>query len=98
MTTRTHDHGALVGQVGAVFGALALAAVAWLAMLTFSSLNPPDTVRFAGAVFLPLGIGGSIGAAIAGRRGPGRPWALLGLGLSAAAVVALTAMMFAVDY
>ena len=98
MTTATRASGPLVGKMGAVFGALAAAATAWLAVLTFTSINPPDLVRFAGAVFLPIGIGGAIAAAIAERHGPGRGLALVGLGLAAVAVVVLVVMQFAVGY
>ena len=69
-----------------------------MAVLTFSSLDPPGAVRIAGAAFLPLGIGGAIGADIAGRHGASRPWAFLGVALAGAAVVALTVMQLVVDY
>ena len=97
MTTGAWEARPLVGQIGALFGALALAAVGWLALLTFSSLHPPEAVRIAGAAFLPLGICGAI-AGIVGRHGASRPWAFLGMALAAVAVVALTVMQFAVDY
>ena len=98
MTTGAWEARPLVGQIGALFGALSLAAVGWLALLTFSSLHPPEAVRIAGAAFLPLGIGGAILAGIVGRHGASRPWAFLGMALAAVAVVALTVMQFAVDY
>jgi hypothetical protein len=98
MTTATRTSSPLLGKLGAAFGAAALAATAWLALLTFTSFGPPDVVRFLGAVFLPIGIGGAIGVAIAERRGPGRRLALAGLGLAALAVVVLVVMQLAVGY
>ena len=51
-----------------------------------------------GSTFLPIGIGGAIGAAIPGRHGPSRPWAMLGLALAATAVVALVVLQVVVGY
>lgn len=98
MTTGTQRAESLVGQISAGFGALALVGVAWVAVLTFSSLDPPEAVRITGTLFLPLGLGGAVGAGIAGRHGASRPWALLGMALAAAAVVALTLMQLAAGY
>ncbi|MFI7063635.1 hypothetical protein ACIBL3_21805 [Kribbella sp. NPDC050124] len=94
----TWEQRPLIGQIAAVSGALALAAVVWAGVLTFSSLDPPQAIRIAGLAFLPLGIGVAAGAGAAGRHGASRPWALLGIALAATAVVALIAMQFAVDY
>jgi hypothetical protein len=78
---------------GAVSGALALVAVAWIGVISFSALDPPTLLRIVGSTLLPIGIGGAIGAWLAGRHGPGRQLLLLGMALAAAAVLALVVMV-----
>ena len=98
MSTATRASSPFLGTLGAAFGATALAATAWVALLSFTSFGPPDAVRFLGAIFLPIGIGGAIAVAIAERHGPGRRPAFVGLGLAALAVVGLVVMQFAAGY
>lgn len=98
MTMSARSSSPFLGRLGVAFGVAALAAIAWLALLSFTSFGPPDVVRFLGALFLPIGIGGAIGVAIAERRGPGRRLALIGLGLAGLAVVGLVVMQLAAGY
>jgi hypothetical protein len=93
-TSRSRQHAGLVSMI---FGALALAAVVWVALLTYV-INPPNWIRIAGSSFLPIGIVIGLGTGVLGRRGPERRWAITGLTLVAIAVITFTALNFSVDY
>lgn len=97
MSTRTSGTAPTAGTVGLVSGALALAAVGWVALLTYSSLDVPEGLRIAGSTLLPLGLVGAVGAAILARPGRGRSRTLVGLALAGAAVLGLVLLLVAAD-
>ena len=82
----------------AVFGALALAALIWLWSLTAVDFNPPNSVRIFGVAWLPIGVAGSLATGILGRRGPGRVGVVVGLVLTALAVIGFVVLMWTAEY
>ncbi|MBC7290585.1 MAG: hypothetical protein H5T83_04505 [Actinotalea sp.] len=100
MTTRMQDPLTLdrtvIGTAGVVLGALALAAVAWIAFLTFGTADVPQWLRVAGSAFLPLGLAGAVGAGLIAPPGPARRRAWLGMALAAVAALTLVVMLVAV--
>ena len=77
------------------FGAVAMAALLWITALSLlADFNPPDWIRVAGSMLLPVGLAGSVATGLAARRGPDRALALTGLVLSALAVAGFVVLMF----
>ncbi|GAA4378126.1 hypothetical protein [Agromyces bauzanensis] len=70
-----------------MFGLVALAAFAWLWVLSATPLDPPNWVRILGLVFLPIGLLGAVVTGIAGLRGA-RGWAVFGLVAAGLTIVA----------
>nr|WP_297427506.1 hypothetical protein [uncultured Actinotalea sp.] len=93
MTTRTQDPRLAIGTAGVVAGTLALAAVGWLAFLTWTSSDVPEWLRISGSTLLPLGLFSAAAAALLAPTGPARRRARTGLVLAAAAVLALTLLL-----
>ena len=78
-----------------MLGALALAATAFTYVLSLSdAFNPPDWVRAAGLVWLPIGFFGSPIAYTIARNGTGRARADLGLAIAGMALVAFVVLLF----
>lgn len=81
------------GRLSAVFGLLALAAFAWLWVLSATPFDPPNWVRILGLVFLPIGLVGALVTGIAGVRRPPRAWAVVGLAAAGATIVAFVLLV-----
>lgn len=94
---RTRPDPRWTGVVSTVLGALALVGVAWVWLLTATSLDPVEWLRIAGSWLIPLGLVGAVVTGPFGLHGPGRRWAIVGLGLAAATVVAFVVLYRAYD-
>lgn len=86
-----------LGTASATFGGVALAAMAWLWLLTLPEVNPPNFIRILGLIWLPIGAVVSVATGLLARRGGGRVGALVGLTLTAAALVWFVALMATAD-
>ena len=82
------------GTAALVMGALFVAATAFAALLSLSeSFNPPDWVRVAGLVWLPIGFFGTPIAFLVSRGGRGRTRGSVGLALAFAALVGFVVLL-----
>lgn len=83
------------GSLALVLGLMALAATAFTWVLSLSDdVNPPNGIRVAGLVWLPIGFFGAPLAFMAARRGPGRRHGLLGLATAGLGLVAFVVLLF----
>ena len=83
------------GRIALALGVLALAATVFTYVLSLSDLvNPPDWVRAAGLVWLPLGFFGTPIAYTVARNGPGRRAAEAGLAVAGVGLVAFVVLLF----
>lgn len=87
-----------VGVSSAVLGLIGLAGFAWTWILSVGPIDPPEWLRIAGVWLMPIGIFGALIAGIAGFRGPGRPWAIVGLVIAAIAIVAFVLLISLWEY
>lgn len=86
------------GTWSAIFGAIAVAALIWLWSLTTADFNPPIWVRIFGVAWLPIGMTGSLVTGILGRRGPGRIGVVMGLVLTALALIGFVVLIWTAEY
>lgn len=83
------------GNLTLALGVLAVAATAFTYVLSLTDLvDPPNWVRAAGLVWLPLGFFGAPIAYAFARNGPGQHRALLGLGVAGVALAAFVVLLF----
>lgn len=88
------DDTARAGRLSVVFGALAVAGLAWTwALSTLPDLNPPNWLRIPGILLLPLGVLAALVTALIAVRGRGRRDAVVGLVLAGAAVAGFIALL-----
>jgi hypothetical protein len=83
------DRRRAAGIWSAVLGALGLAALAWVWVVSQPGINPPHWARVAGMIWLPVGVIGAPLAGAAGLRGPARTWAVTGIVLAVLTVAGL---------
>lgn len=85
------------GNLVLALGVLALAATAFTYVLSLTELvDPPNWVRAAALVWLPLGFFGAPVAYTFARNGPRQQRALLGLGVTGVALAAFVVLLFLV--
>jgi hypothetical protein len=82
----------------AVFGAVAVASLIWLWSLTAADFNPPNWIRIFGVAWLPIGVTGSLVTGILGRRGPDRVGVVIGLVLTALALIGFVVLIWTAEY
>ena len=83
------------GTIALALGVLALAATVYTYVLSLSEdVNPPDWLRIAGLVWLPLGFFGTPVAYALARNGAGRHRAQIGLALAGLGLLAFGALLF----
>ena len=88
---------ARAGTITLVLGILFLAATVLTYVLSLSDLvNPPNWVRAAGLVWLPIGFFGAPIAYTLARKGPGRDRGRIGLAFVGAGLLAFMALLFAI--
>jgi hypothetical protein len=86
------------GVTAAILGLVGLAAFAWTWILSATPIDPPEWLRIVGVWLMPIGIFGALIAGIAGLRGPGRPWAIVGLVLAGVTIVAFVLLISLWEY
>ena len=80
------------GLLGLISGVITLLSAAAVAVISFSSADPPTWIRISTFWVLLLGIPASIAFGLAARRDPRRLWGLVGAGLGGLSLVALIVM------
>jgi hypothetical protein len=86
-----------VGILAAALGVISVGSLALVwSISVLPDFNPPDWIRIGSVLLLLVSFLGSVGAGIAGRRGPGRMWATSGLVLGAATLIGFVIMMYTV--
>lgn len=88
----------VVGVSATLLGLVGFAGFAWTWILTAAPMDPPEWLRIAGVWLMPIGIFGAFIAGIVGLRGPGRPWAIAGLVLAGAAIIAFVLLISLWEY
>ena len=82
-----------LGIASTVLGVLALLGFAWTGVLTATPIDPPEWLRIAGVWLMPIGLIGALVTGILALRGPGKPWAIVGLVLAGVAVLAFVLLI-----
>ena len=82
-----------LGVAAALLGLLALAGFVWTWVLSVGTIDPPEWLRIAGVWVMPIGFVGALATGIPGLRGPGRPWAIVGLAAAAATLIAFVLLI-----
>jgi hypothetical protein len=81
--------------IALVLGILAVAATVFTYALSLGTgFNPPNWVRVAGLVWLPLGFFGAPIAYMLARNGPGHGRALIGLAATGVGLTAFVVLLF----
>jgi hypothetical protein len=84
------------GTLTLLLGCAFLAATGFTYVLSLGvAFNPPDWVRVAALVWLPIGFFGTPIAYAIARRGPGRDRGRVGVGIALVALVAFVVLQFA---
>ncbi|KRE99618.1 hypothetical protein ASG88_13435 [Nocardioides sp. Soil777] len=89
---RTRPDPRWTGVASAWFGAMAVLGLAWVWLITATSVDPAESLRIAGSWLVPVGLVGAVLTGPFGLHGPGRRWAVTGLSLAAAVVVAFVVL------
>jgi hypothetical protein len=83
-----------IGMLSAMLGIVALMSAILTGVISFTTFNPPDWVRFGTLALLALGFLGSGILGMLGLRSPQRVWAIIGLVLCAMSTITCVAMLF----
>lgn len=84
----------LPGKMSVAFGALTLASVLWIWLISVETpFDPPEWLRIVGSSAFPIGLGGAIGTGVVAYRLGDRGRALLGMGLAALPLAAFIVLV-----
>lgn len=83
-----------IGLLSAALGIVAFMSAILAGVISFTTFNPPDWVRFGTLALLALGFLGSGILGMLGLQSPQRVWAVIGLVLFAMSTMTCVAMLF----